>query len=104
MLFNKARNKKHEIDEFLIEENRADQTTIPIIIAGTPDKFDVHFDKKRAFNITRNNINNNTVTRDNKPSPDNFKIEWEEPEEKTIENKPVKQNDQSDFIIEWNEE
>jgi len=104
VLFNKARNKKREIDDFMVEESRADQTTIPLIIAGTPDKFDVRFDKKRAFTLTRDNTINNTVTRENKPAPDNFIIEWEEPVEKSKENKPVTQNDKSDFVIEWNED
>jgi hypothetical protein len=104
VLFNKARHKKREMDDFMVEESRADQTTIPLIIAGTPDKFDVRFDKKRAFNFTRENTKNNTVTGKNKPAPDNFNIEWEEPKEKSKENKPATQNDKSDFVIEWNDD
>ena len=104
VLFNKARKKKQEIDEFLIEENRTDQTTIPLIIAGTPDNFDVHFDRKKAFGLTRSNMTNNEITEEKKPNSGNFKIEWEEPEEKTRENKPVTPNDQSDFEIEWDED
>jgi hypothetical protein len=104
VLFNKARKKKHEIDEFLIEENRTDQTTIPLIIAGTPDKFDVRFDRKRAFNLTRSNMKSNAVPGETIPDPGNFKIEWEEPVQKSKETKPVTKKDQPDFIIEWNEE
>jgi hypothetical protein len=104
VLFNKARKKKQEINEFLIEENRTDQTTIPLIIAGTPDNFDVHFDRKKAFGLTRSNMKNNEITEEKKPNSGNFKIEWEEPEEKTRENKPVTPSDQSDFVIEWDED
>jgi hypothetical protein len=104
VLFNKARKKKSEIDEFLVEDTRADQTTIPLIIAGTPDKFDVRFDRKKAFGLTRSNMKDNTISGENKPASKNFNIEWEEPEEKIKENKPVTRKDQSDFIIEWNED
>lgn len=104
VLFNKARKKKREIDEFLVEETRGDQTTIPLIIAGTPNKFDVRFDKKKAFNLTRSNIKDEPGQVENKPSSKNFKIEWEEPEEKIKDNKPATKNDPSDFVIEWDEE
>jgi hypothetical protein len=104
VLFNKARKKKKELDEFLVEETKADQTTIPLIIAGTPAKYDVHFDRKRAFNLSRRNFKDDGVSIENKPPPHNFKIEWEESE-------PVDKTDSinhsrngSDFLIEWDEE
>jgi hypothetical protein len=103
VLFNKARKKKKEIDEFLVEESRADQTTIPLIISGKPDDFEVRLDKKRAFSITRDNIKDKAPGGAIKPASNNFKIEWEEPEEK--ENKPVTREkaDDSDFNVEWEE-
>ncbi len=55
VLFNKARKKKKEMDEFLIEDDPKSQTTIPLIIAGTPDDFYVKFDRKRAFSLTKHN-------------------------------------------------
>ncbi len=53
VLFNKARKKKKEMDEFLVEDDPKSQTTIPLIIAGTPDNFYVKFDRKRAFSLTK---------------------------------------------------
>jgi hypothetical protein len=105
ILFNKARKKKKEIDEFLVEEKPADQTSIPLIIEGTPDNFDVHFDRKRAFGLTRSNNKKSTAEDKNKSAPGNFKIEWEEPDKTvTKEKKDNAKNDQSDFVIEWNED
>jgi hypothetical protein len=98
VLFNKARKKKKEINEFFIEETPADQTTIPLIIAGIPSDFDVKFDRKKAFSLTRK-INS---TSQPGPNPNNFKVEWEEPADVPVE-KPEKETDQSDFVIEWEE-
>ncbi len=63
VLFNKARKKKKEMDEFLIEDDPQSQTTIPLIIAGTPDDFYVKFDRKRAFSLTKHNTEKNTSTK-----------------------------------------
>jgi hypothetical protein len=105
VLFNKARKKKKEIDEFMVEESREDQTTIPLMIVGTPDQFDVRLDKKKAFNITHDNIKGSNTKPENKPSSGNFKIEWEEPEKKNQGDKPAtKKPDDSDIIIEWEED
>jgi|WetSurSiteA1Bulk_404760.scaffolds.fasta_scaffold03146_2 hypothetical protein len=104
VLFNKARKKKQEINDFLIEENQADQTTIPLIIAGTPENFDVRFDRRRAFDLTHKNLKEESSA-ESKPSSDNFKIEWEEPVKKQEEvSHPESREDGSDFIIEWNED
>jgi hypothetical protein len=104
VLFNKARKKRHEINEFFVEETRADQTTIPLIVAGTPDNFDVRFDRKRAFDLTRKNMKNESSAADTKVSPDNFRIEWEEDKKKPPEQpKPVLQNKTDDFEVEWEE-
>lgn len=104
VLFNKARKKKQELNEFMVEETRADQTTIPLIIAGTPDNFDVRFDRRRAFDLTRKNMKNDASAPDTKISPDNFRIEWEEDKKKPTEQpKPVLQNKTDDFEVEWEE-
>lgn len=104
VLFNKARKKKREIEDFLVEETTADQTTVPLIIAGTPNDFDVRFDRKKAFSLTRNTMKNKAKSDESKMPPQNFKIEWEEPEEKIVEKKPVPEKKESDFLIEWEEE
>ena len=93
------------LDEFLVEESREDQTTIPLMIVGKPDKYDVRLDKKKAFSITRDNIRGSNTGAASKPSSDNFRIEWEEPEVKREVNKPdtTKPGD-SDVIIDWDDD
>ncbi len=105
VLFNKTRKKKKEIDEFLMEESREDQTTIPLMIVGTPDHYDVRFDRKKAFSITRDHVSSKDTGAAGKPSSDNFRIEWEEPEtgnevKKTL---PDAEKD-ADIVIEWEED
>lgn len=105
VLFNKARKKKKEINEFMVEETRADQTTIPLMIAGTPDDFEVKFDRKKAFSLTRGNLKKNGENGTPVSEPDPVKIEWEEPEktEKTVKtDKP--ENTSNDFKVEWEDE
>lgn len=105
ILFNKARKKKAEISEFMVEETREDQTTIPLIIAGTPDQFDVRFDRRRAFDLSRKTMKEEDPSVENRPAPNNFRIEWEEPEKKPEEAaKPVSKQNSSDFEVEWEEE
>lgn len=104
VLFNKARKKKQELDEFLVEETKDDQTTIPLIIAGTPAKYDVHFDRKRAFSLTRSTDRDPGQALENRPAPDNFKIEWDEREFHDEPVNPGLKQNSSDFIITWDEE
>jgi hypothetical protein len=104
VLFNKPRKKKKEIEEFLVEETLEDQTTIPLIVAGTPTNFDVKFDRRKAFNLTRSTMKNTSVKQNpQQPVPENFKVEWEEPAEKKLEKKENKTDGSSDIIIEWEE-
>jgi hypothetical protein len=103
VLFNKARKKKKEIEEFLIEDNKADQPTIPLVIAGTPNDFTVKFDRKKALNLTRTKVKGEDEIVLHKPAPNNFKVEWEEPV-KTEEKKAAEEKSKSsDFEIEWDE-
>lgn len=102
VLFNKARKKKQEIDEFLVEEDRETRTTIPLIIAGTPDQFEVRFDHKRAFDLTRNPNRDPALNPQHRPAQDQFIIEWEEPEQEA--KKPPVHSNSDDFIIEWDED
>jgi hypothetical protein len=76
VLFNKPRKKKKEIEEFLVEETLEDQTTIPLIVAGTPANFDVKFDRRKAFNLTRSTMKNTSAKQNpQQPVPENFRIE-----------------------------
>ncbi len=106
VLFNKARKKKKEMDEFLIEDDPKSQTTIPLIIAGTPADFYVKFDRKRAFSLTKRNTEKTPVQKTDLPDAGNFRIEWEEPvkEPATVKKTDELQNKQDDFKIEWDEE
>lgn len=106
VLFNKARKKKKEMDDFLIEDDPKSQTTIPLIIAGKPDDFYVKFDRKRAFSLTRRNPEKTSVKKSDLPDAGNFKIEWEETrkEPTTVKKSDELQNKQDDFKIEWDEE
>ncbi len=98
VLFNKARKKKKELNEFLVEEDSpSNQTTIPLIIAGTPNDFDVKFDRRKAFSLTKNNKIINE-----KPKPDNFRVEWEEPAG-TPASKGSPELPESGVVIEWDE-
>jgi hypothetical protein len=102
VLFNKARKKKKEMDEFRVEENREDQTTIPLILAGTPNNFDVKFDSKRAFSLTRKKMEQ---TGSKIPDAGNFSIDWEESsKEPAAIAEPPSVNKQDDFKIEWDDD
>ncbi len=106
VLFNKARKKKKEMDEFLIEDDPKLQTTIPLIIAGTPADFYVKFDRKRAFSLTNRNTEKTPLQKTDLPDAGNYRIEWEEPgkEPATVKKADELQNKQDDFKIEWDEE
>jgi hypothetical protein len=56
VLFNKAKRKKKDIEEYLVMEDNVDETIIPISILGNPDNFKVNFDSKKAFFLIRENI------------------------------------------------
>jgi len=105
VLFNKARKKTKEMEDFLTEEAREDQTTIPLKITGTPDNFDVGFDRKKAFDLTRKTINDNDASAEKNATSGNFRIEWDESDQ-TDKNvtRPAVRKDTSDFIIDWDED
>jgi hypothetical protein len=103
VLFNKARKKKKEMEEFMVENSREDQTTIPLILAGTPDKFDVKFDRKRAFSLTRKKMGQGS---DRIPEAGNFRIDWDEKrtDPSVIMDTTSSVTRQNDFKIEWEED
>jgi hypothetical protein len=103
ILFNKARKKKKELDVFLVEDNTEDQTTIPFIIAGSPDLFDVKLDRKKAFSLTKNKITNKNDDISLKPGSNNVKVEWEENEPDKKKNSKEVKNNESGIVVEWEE-
>jgi len=56
VLFNKAKRKKKEIEDYLVMEDAVDETIIPISILGNPDDYKVNFDSKKAFYLIREKI------------------------------------------------
>jgi hypothetical protein len=103
VLFNKARKKK-EVNEFMVEESREDQTTIPLMVAGTPEAFDVKFDRRRAFDLTRKTMQQ-PASSASKENAGNFRIEWEEDKPVPEDNLPDENSESSsDFKVEWDDE
>lgn len=99
VLFKKARNKRTDMEEYLVEED-GQRTTIPLIIAGTPDNFDVKLDRRRAFDLSPKNAGQTGPAA--APDKNQFRIEWEEDRPRAGETKPVPENT-DDFTIEWDE-
>lgn len=99
VLFNKARKKKKEINEFLIEENDADRTTIPLIIAGTPREFDVKFDRRKAFGLSRNR----KTEEPSQSTRENFRIDWEDTHDTPPVQKKQTETESTGVVIEWEE-
>ncbi len=109
VLFNKARKKKREMNEFFVEDDPKSETTIPLIIAGTPDNFYVKFDHKRAFSLSKHNTEKTPDQKNDLPDAGNFRIEWEETRKEPAIPASVKKADQpenkeEDFKIEWDED
>jgi hypothetical protein len=105
VLFKKARKKTKEMENFLSEETREDQTTIPLKIIGTPDNFDVCFDRKKAFDLTRNTIKAGDASGEKIATSANFRVEWDESDQNDINvTRLAGRKDTSDFIIDWNED
>lgn len=106
VLFNRARNKRKEINDFYVQNNIDDQPAIPLIFSGNPDENEVHFDSKRAFGLSKQNINNKNAESQVSSNPSNFIIEWDEenvPAENS-QNDTVKDRSDNNFSIEWDEE
>jgi hypothetical protein len=117
VLFNKAKRKKKEIDDYLVMEDNVDETIIPISIIGNPDDFKVNFDSKKAFYMIKEKIQQQGTDRKGLPggsSQEGAKsqknnpqhvIEWDNdptdvsPEKET----PIRPSD-DDIQIKWEEE
>jgi hypothetical protein len=117
VLFNKAKRKRKEIDDYLIMENDMKQTIIPLSIIGKPDQFDVNFDSKKAFDLVRENIQKqgtemkgifgnqqNPNQNDTLKSNNRQMIDWEE-EKRQIPQKENRSRQSDDGLqIKWEEE
>jgi hypothetical protein len=115
VLFNKAKRKKKEIDEYLVMEENTDETIIPISIIGNPDDFKVNFDSKKAFYLIRENIQQQGtemkglqggIIQEGEKTPKSHQhiIEWDDdPAEKPRkEETPIHPTD-DDVQIKWEE-
>jgi hypothetical protein len=98
VLFNKARNKRKEINEFYVSRGIEDRFTIPLIVAGTPDNINVQFDKQRAFSIAGAESEKKPAT-EKESAKQEFLIEWDEPRDTIITERS--KTGESDFIIDW---
>jgi hypothetical protein len=88
VLFNKAKRKKKEMEDYLVMENNVDETIIPISIIGNPDDFKVNFDSKKAFYMIREKIRQQGS-------------EMKDPLGGTIQDEPNAQRSNQQPIIEW---
>lgn len=99
VLFNKARRKQKEMDEFLMEAP-TDETTIPLIVAGTPDQFDVKLDRRRVFDLKKKpGFSSGTGVANQK---DPALVERDEKESKR--DAQTTRQEQRDFEVTWEEE
>ncbi len=106
VLFNKARKKKKEMNEFFVEDDIGSQTTIPLLIAGTPDNFDVKFDRKRAFSLTRQHIDKPADRKQPVKEENGVRVEWEENKatQEPVRKKETKNKQEDEIQVEWNED
>jgi len=104
VLFNKAKTRRREINEFYVASNLKDRMTIPLIVAGTPDNYGVLLDKQRAFSLSQPDEKEITKNPDIY-DPADFIIEWDNqiPAENTNQN-PNKDQFENEFIIQWDED
>jgi hypothetical protein len=104
VLFNKAQKKKKDMQEFLIEEDLADQPTIPLMILGTPDNYDVRFDRRKVFQGSRDN-SSPPASFGTQPASNNFRIEWDDNQSvPQDEQAPINETEKDPaFEVEWNE-
>ena len=88
----KARKKRREMEEFLVNEDNSGGLKIPLKIVGKGNIYKVDYDSKKAVVLFKNNINrekeeirklfnssNNDSTSQNKPDNQNNKIifDWD---------------------------
>jgi hypothetical protein len=127
LLFNKARKKRKEIENFgIIEDDELGKISIPLRFTGKGDKYEITFDKKTALSTLKKNIQNekkvignifqeefnysrkDTADKENyinKKGMD-YNISWEEQYDKKdvlFENQDINKSHSPDYIIDWDE-
>ncbi len=129
VLFAKAKRVKKENEQFaIVEEDRLRRTILPIIISGTPDNFNISYDRRAAAEIIRDGFNQGKITLRNilneefglfsndtlqnqsnqlqQKSPA-FILEWDEEEKKQIPGQIQQQRKETEkrpFKITWEED
>jgi hypothetical protein len=117
VLFNKAKRKKKEIEDYLVMENNVDETIIPISIIGNPYDFKVNFDSKKAFYLIREKIRQQgtemkdplggNIQEDEKEHRNNQQhtIEWDNgpADESPKKETPIRPSD-NELQIKWEDE
>jgi hypothetical protein len=127
LLFNKARKKRKEMDDFgIIEDDELGKISIPLKFIGEGDNYEITFDRKTALGTLKKNIQNEKkvlgkILRDefdyshrdstikekeinNKSA--GFNISWEEQYDKKdaiFEKQDLNKSRSSEYIIEWDE-
>ncbi len=116
VLFKKAKHKKQNIEDYLIMENEENKTVIPISIIGTPDNYKVEFDGRKAFELIKERLNNesneikhifnkeNASMNKNNETRKSFSVQWEEENIRPDTLKTKKYKTDNEFQIKWDEE
>jgi hypothetical protein len=127
LLFNKARKKRKEINDFgIIEDDELGKISVPLKFIGKGDNYEITFDKKAALGTLKNNIqnekkvlgnifreefsysheDNNLKENDiNNKNIDN-NISWEEEYDKKdaiFKKEELNKEHSPEYIIEWDE-
>jgi hypothetical protein len=127
LLFNKARKKRKEINDFgIIEDDELGKISVPLKFIGQGDKYEITFDKKAALGTLKNNIQNekkalgnifreefnyshedsNLKEKDINNKNTDYNISWEEQYDKKdviFEKEDLNKEHSPEYIIEWDE-
>ena len=127
LLFNKAREKRKEINNFgIIEDDRLGKISIPLRLTGMGDKYEISFDKQTALNTLKKSIQNekkalgdifkeefnsnekDTAGKENflNRKSTNYNVSWEDQYDKKdviFENQDLNKSASPEYIIEWDE-
>jgi hypothetical protein len=127
LLFNKARKKRKEINDFgIIEDDELGKISVPLKFIGKGDNYEITFDKKAALGTLKNNIqnekkvlgnifreefsysheDNNLKENDINNKNIDYNISWEEEYDKKdaiFKKEELNKEHSPEYIIEWDE-
>ncbi|MBN1598389.1 MAG: hypothetical protein JW894_08845 [Bacteroidales bacterium] len=114
LLWKKAKKKKPENNEFgYVIDDGLGKTTLPLVINGKGDEFEVHYDKKQASRIVRQKLKEEkeelkklfNADKDTINSSEEYRIKLEDTRSDDTEN-VGNENSETDqeFIIEWEDD